>query len=109
MVKQIIAELTPTLRGWGNYFRTGNADRDFNQMDSFVVQRLSRWLRRRGGQRATKCPPFTYQPLYGMGLHRMMGTVCYPTQATPRRSSVSRMPEDGMHALKGGTMAQARL
>jgi group II intron reverse transcriptase/maturase len=24
-VKQIIAELTPVLRGWGNYFRTGNA------------------------------------------------------------------------------------
>ena len=23
-VKQIIAELNPVLRGWGNYFRTGN-------------------------------------------------------------------------------------
>ncbi len=31
-VKQIIAELTPVLRGWGNYFRTGNADREFNKM-----------------------------------------------------------------------------
>ena len=30
-VKQIIAELTPVLRGWGNYFRTGNADREFQQ------------------------------------------------------------------------------
>src|SRR5438034_1239524 len=29
-VKQIIAELTPVLRGWGNYFRTGNADREFH-------------------------------------------------------------------------------
>src|SRR5215469_7366369 len=28
-VKQLIAELTPVLRGWGNYFRTGNADREF--------------------------------------------------------------------------------
>ena len=35
-VKQLIAELTPVLRGWGNYFRTGNADRKFNHMDSFV-------------------------------------------------------------------------
>jgi hypothetical protein len=51
---------------------------------------------------------FCLPALYGMGLHWVMGTVCYPTQATPRRSSVSRMPEDGMHALKGGTMAQAR-
>ena len=32
-VKQIVAELTPVLRGWGNYFRTGNADREFNKMD----------------------------------------------------------------------------
>ena len=28
-VKQLIAELTPVLRGWGNYFRTGNAWREF--------------------------------------------------------------------------------
>ena len=33
-VKQIIAELTPVLRGWGNYFRTGNADREFNKMEA---------------------------------------------------------------------------
>ena len=46
-VKQIIAELTPVLRGWGNYFRTGNADREFNKMDAFVVQSLRRWQRRR--------------------------------------------------------------
>jgi RNA-directed DNA polymerase len=108
-VKQIIAELTPVLRGWGNYFRTGNADREFNQMDSFVVKRLRRWQYRRGGQRAMKRPPFTGSQLYGMGLHRLMGTVCYPTQATPRRSSVSRVPENGMHGLKGGHMAQGRL
>ena len=37
-VKQIIAKLTPVLRGWGNYFRTGNADREFNKMDYFVCE-----------------------------------------------------------------------
>ena len=108
-VKQIIAELTPVLRGWGNYFRTGNAERKFNQMDSFVVTTLRRWQRRRGGQRATKRPRFTRPQLYGMGLHRLMGTVGYPTQATPRRSSVSRVPANGMHGLKGGHMAQGRI
>jgi hypothetical protein len=36
-----------------------------------------------------------------MGLHRLMGTVKYPAQATPRRSSVSRVPENGTHGLKG--------
>jgi RNA-directed DNA polymerase len=108
-VKQIIAELTPVLRGWGNYFRTGNADRKFNQMDSFVVKRLRRWQYRRGGQRATKRPPFTPQQLYGLGLHRLRGTVCYPAHATPRRSSLSRVPENGTHGLKGGPMALGRL
>jgi len=53
-VKQIIAELNPVLRGWGNYFRTGNADREFNETDAFVFQSLRRWHFQRGGQRRTK-------------------------------------------------------
>jgi hypothetical protein len=101
-VKQIIVELTPVLRGWGNYFRTGNADREFNKMDSYVLHSLRDWQYRRGGQRATKRPPFTRQQLSDMGLHHLMGTVKYPAQATPRRSSLSRVPENGMHGLKGG-------
>src|SRR5215472_17972973 len=66
-VKQIIAELTPVLRGWGNYFRTGNADREFNKMDRFVVKSLRRWQYRRGGQRPTKRAPFTGDQLMGWG------------------------------------------
>jgi group II intron reverse transcriptase/maturase len=108
-VKRIIAELTPVLRGWGNYFRTGNADREFNQMDYFVVQRLRSWQRRRGGQRVSKRAPFTGDQLYKMGLHQLQGTVKYPAQATPRRSSVSRVPENGTHGLKGDLMEPGRL
>jgi len=36
-----------------------------------------------------------------MGLYRLMGTVKYPPQATPRKSSLSRVPENGTHGLKG--------
>ena len=100
-VKQIMAELNPALRGWGNYFRTGNADREFNRMDSFVVTSLRRWQFRRCGQRSTKRPAFSGDQLYGMGLYRLMGTVNYPSQATPRKSSLSRVPENGTHGLKG--------
>src|SRR5262252_671710 len=103
-VKQLIVELNPVLRGWGNYFRTGNADREFNSMDHFVVRRLRRWQYRRGGQRPTRRPSFTHDQLYAMGLHRLMGTVRYPAQATPRRSSLSRVPENGTHGLKGDAM-----
>jgi RNA-directed DNA polymerase len=100
-VKQIIAELTPVLRGWGNYFRTGNADRKFHKMDGFVVKSLRRWQYRRGGQRPSKRAPFTGDQLHGMGLHKLMGTVKYPAQATPIRSSLSRVRENRMHGLKG--------
>jgi len=100
-VKQIVAELTPVLRGWGNYFRTGNADREFNKMDYFVVRSLRRWQYRRGGQRPTKREPFTGDQLYGMGLHKLMGTVKYPAKATSVRSSLSRVRENRTHGLKG--------
>src|SRR5215469_5659217 len=103
-VRQLIAELNPVLRGWGNYFRTGTAEREFNSVDHFVVQCLRRWQYRRGGQRPTKRPRFTHDQLHAMGLHRLMGTVRYPAQATPRRSSLSRVPENGTHGLKGDEM-----
>ena len=38
----MIADLNPVLRGWGNYFRTGNAARKFRQVDHYVVWRLRR-------------------------------------------------------------------
>lgn len=101
-VKQIIAELTPVLRGWGNYFRTGNPTQEFKSMDAYVIEKLRRWQHRRGGQRISKRPGFTWDQLEGMGLHRLLGTVRYPAQATPRRSSLSRVPENGTHGLKGG-------
>jgi len=100
-VKQIIAEPTPVLRGWGNYFRTGNADREFNKMEYFVVKSLRSWQYQRGGQRATKRAPLTGEQLYGMGLHELMGTVKYPAQATPVKSSASRVRENRTHGLKG--------
>jgi len=35
-----------------------------------------------------------------MGLYRLRGTVKYPAQAARRRSSLSRVPENGTHGLK---------
>ena len=100
-VKQIIAKLTPVLRGWGNYFRSGNADRKFNQLDSYVYGRLVRWLYRRGGQRKGRVEKWTHDRFVSMGLHRLRTTVKYPAQATPVRSSLSRVRENRTHGLKG--------
>jgi RNA-directed DNA polymerase len=103
-VKQIIAELNPVLRGWGNYFRTGNADREFNKLDGFVFRRMTRWQYRRGGQRATRQKAWTGDQLFGMGLHRLQGTVRYPSQVASLRSSLSCVRENRMHSLKGSYM-----
>ncbi|WP_434424984.1 group II intron reverse transcriptase/maturase [Nannocystis pusilla] len=102
-VKELIASLNPVLRGWANYFRTGNADVKFNQVDHYVRERIVRSLWRRGGQRTRFWPSkWPHQRLYGMGLHRLRTTVNYPTQATPPRPSVSRVRENRTHGLNGG-------
>src|SRR6202045_4174671 len=90
-VKQIIAQLNPVLRGWGNYFRSGTTSREFLKMDSFVYRRLIRWLYRRGGQRATRGVHWTAEQLPGLGLYRLRGPVRYPAQAASVRSSLSRV------------------
>ena len=102
-VMELIASLNPLLRGWGNYFRTGNAEREFGHIDDYVYERLQRWHWRRGGQRARHCPgAWPDDRYYGMGLYRLRGTVCYPANATASRPSLSRVRETRTHGLKGG-------
>ncbi len=38
---EVVAQLNPVLRGWGNYFRWGNSSRKFVQVDSYVQERLA--------------------------------------------------------------------
>jgi group II intron reverse transcriptase/maturase len=104
-VKEIVASINPVLRGWGNYFRTGNADREFNRIDGYVYDRLVRWMQRRGGQRTRyRRDAWPRERLHEeMGLHRLRGTVRYPAQATSRRPSESRVRETRTHGLKGGS------
>jgi group II intron reverse transcriptase/maturase len=102
-VRDLITALNPVLRGWGNYFATGNADDKFHQIDDYVHARILRWISRRGGQRRRfRARRWPHARLYALGLYRLQGTVRYPSQATPRRPSVSRVPEIGTHGLKGG-------
>jgi group II intron reverse transcriptase/maturase len=107
-VQEVIAALNPVLRGWGNYFRTGNADTKFNQLDDYVHRRVTRWLWRRGGQRTRfRRDRWPHERLYGLGLHRLRGTVTYPANATPRRPSESRVRENRTHGLTGGPRNRA--
>jgi len=103
-VREVIRALNPVLRGWSNYFRTGNAHAKFIQVDHYVHRRVVDWMERRGGQRraAFRRSDWTLDRLYEMSLYRLRGTVRYPAQATSLRPSVSRVRETRTHGLKGG-------
>ncbi len=80
-IREVVKVLNPVLRGWGNYFRTGNASWKFQQVDRYVNQRLVRllrhvrgWLRRPFLLRDWSPARFVSE----FGLHRLVGTIRYP-------------------------------
>jgi group II intron reverse transcriptase/maturase len=80
-IRVVIHDLNPVLRGWGNYFRTGNASLKFQQMDSYVRERLIALLRRRGGKTRRDFNPAEWtltRFVQDHGLHRLVGTIRYP-------------------------------
>jgi group II intron reverse transcriptase/maturase len=79
-LRRVIGEVNPVVRGWGNYFRTGNAARRFLQVDRYVEHRLrSLLLKRKGRQlRAGQVQGWTRTYFETLGLHRLRGTVRYP-------------------------------
>jgi len=82
-VRVLISDLNPFLRGWGNFFRTGNAARKFNQLDSYVFRRLKGFLAKRYGRnlRPRHFEMWTREFFWQHGLHRLRGTVQYPEAA----------------------------
>ncbi|MBU1941086.1 MAG: group II intron reverse transcriptase/maturase [Candidatus Thermoplasmatota archaeon] len=42
-LEEVVKLLNPVLRGWMNYFKFGNSSKVFNQIDSYVHERLAIW------------------------------------------------------------------
>jgi len=82
-VRDLIARINPVLRGWGNYFRTGNAADRFQVVDHYVWWRLWRFMKQRKGRnlKADDSARFRHDFFWGHGLHRLLGTVHYPGAA----------------------------
>jgi len=82
-IREVIAELNPVLRGWGTYFRSGNAANKFRQIDRHVTWRLRCLLVKRKGRHLQhgQVVGWTEDWLWGLGLHRLMGTIRYPGTA----------------------------
>jgi RNA-directed DNA polymerase len=80
-IREVIEVLNPVLRGWGNYFCTGNASWKFQQVDRYVNQRLVRLLPRvrdwrRRPFKMREWAPARFEEEFG--LHRLVGTIRYP-------------------------------
>ncbi|WP_231982197.1 group II intron reverse transcriptase/maturase [Mycobacterium sp. E2327] len=82
-IRDVIAGLNPVLRGWGNYFRTGNAGLKFIQIDRYVAWRLKRLLLKKRGRnlRPGQADQWTRPWFEQHGLYRLSGTIRYPKAA----------------------------
>ena len=82
-VRVLIRAINPILRGWGVYFRTGNAARKFNALDIYVWKRLRDFMVTRKGRHLHACEAerWTREFFHKHGLYRLRGTVQYPEAA----------------------------
>ena len=83
-IRDVIAAINPVLRGWGNYFRTGNANTKFIQIDHYVERRLWRLMRKRYGRnlKPGQWEPWRSEWFEAHGLYRLRGTIRYPGLAS---------------------------
>jgi RNA-directed DNA polymerase len=84
-LSSIVEYLNPVLRGWANYFRTGNSARKFSRIDSYVHERLailaSAKHRRSGRNWVTRYNGAWFRRL---GVFALTGTVRYGTAHASR-------------------------
>jgi len=104
-IGEVIRKLNPILNGWCTYFRAGNSNRIFHQIDWAVLSELQLWLRRkhRCSWRSAR-KRWNYQFLYKRcRLYQMVGRVSH-------LPGLRRMPpeEDGRRAGCGKTARPVR-
>ncbi|MBV9415940.1 MAG: group II intron reverse transcriptase/maturase [Solirubrobacterales bacterium] len=80
-----VEDLNRALRGWGNYFRYGNSDRKFDQIDCYVNERLAILASAKHGLTGRNwVSRFNYEWATKLGIYRLTGTV-KPTLAYASR------------------------
>jgi group II intron reverse transcriptase/maturase len=74
-LRSVIADLNVVLRGWGQYFRTGNAANHFTDIDQYVERRLRGLLLKRAGSRLItgRAGPWQRPFFEHLGLIRLRG------------------------------------
>jgi len=74
-VTTLVVELNRVLRGWGAYFRVGNASRKFAQVDSYVRERLALFLSKKRRQSGRQWERWTLAFFQALGVYQLAGTV----------------------------------
>jgi len=94
-LKEVIEELNPVLKGWGNYFAVGNSSGVFAAVDNFVRAKLCLFLSKKHGKSGRGwVQRWKDIDFGGLGLHKLSGTVRWyrhSTSANGRRASESRV------------------
>ena len=79
-IRDVIADVNAVVRGWGQYFRTGNAAIKFHHIDRYVEDRLRALLVQRAGSRRRPGRSVGWDRAFfeALGLCRLRGTIQYP-------------------------------
>ena len=81
-LEDVVKRVNPILRGWMNYFRFGNSSKVFEDVDSYVHERLALWWSKKHQKRGRRWKTdFTYERFKKSGVTVMTGNVLYWSRA----------------------------
>lgn len=74
-IERIVTEVNRVLRGWGSYFRVGNASRQFAQIDRYVRESLTRFIQAKAQRRWRGWRSHDVAYFARLGVYCLSGTV----------------------------------
>jgi group II intron reverse transcriptase/maturase len=84
-VNGVVDGVNRVVRGWGAYFRVGNANHHFSQVDNYVRERLALFLRKKRGRSGRGWKGLDVAFFDRLGVYHLTGTVAWalaPPRAT---------------------------
>ena len=76
-LEAVVTRLNPVLRGWGQYFRVGNAAEHFLKVDRYTRDRIIAWLQDKRQRRGRGSRDYPAGFFHRIGLHQLSGTVTH--------------------------------
>jgi len=77
-LNEVVQFINPILRGWMNYFKFGNSSKVFQEIDSYVHERLALWWSKKHQKSGRRWSTgFTYGKYRSSGVVVMTGNIVY--------------------------------